>query len=59
MRQDRMRVFHKAIIASLCCTVLAGCGHKTDPVYVPDKQSETMEGKSVSLKGEENYERKV
>jgi len=33
-----MRFFHKVIIASVCCVVLAGCGHKTDPVYVSDTQ---------------------
>jgi len=37
MRQDHRRVFHGVIIASVCCMVLAGCGHKTDPVYVPDE----------------------
>ena len=37
MRQDHGRVFHRVIIASVCCMVLAGCGHKTDPVYVPDE----------------------
>jgi len=36
MRQNRMGFFHKAIITSLCCVVLAGCGYKTDPVYVAE-----------------------
>jgi len=41
MRQNRTRIFHTIIIASLCCIVLAGCGHKTPIVYVPDNdQSE-------------------
>ncbi len=31
-----MRFFHGFIITSVCCVVLAGCGYKTDPVYVPD-----------------------
>jgi len=36
MRKNDRRVFHRVIIASICCIVLTGCGHKTDPVYVPD-----------------------
>ncbi len=39
MRKNRRYIFHKMIIASLCCMVLAGCGHKTDPVYVPDSDT--------------------
>ena len=38
MRQNRMRIFHTVIIASVCCMVLAGCGHKTPIVYVPDNE---------------------
>ncbi len=37
MRQNYRRVFHKVIIASLCCMALVGCGHKTSVVYVPDE----------------------
>jgi len=33
-----MGIFHKVIIASVCCMVLLGCGHKTKPVYVDKKQ---------------------
>ncbi|MCF6205978.1 MAG: hypothetical protein L3J47_03670 [Sulfurovum sp.] len=36
MRHNNRRFFHKVIIASLCCMALAGCGHKTSVVYVPD-----------------------
>ena len=36
MRQNRRSIFHGVIIASLCCIALAGCGHKTGVVYVPD-----------------------
>jgi len=39
MRQNRRDFFHKVIIASICCIVLAGCGHKTAPVYVADSSS--------------------
>jgi hypothetical protein len=42
MRQKRLNVFHGVIIASLCCIVLAGCGHKTDVVYVPDGKKTTQ-----------------
>ncbi|SFV54889.1 hypothetical protein MNB_SV-9-8 [hydrothermal vent metagenome] len=35
MRQNRTDIFHKIIIASLCCIALTGCGHKTNPIYVP------------------------
>ena len=38
MRQNRTDIFHTIIIASICCIVLAGCGHKTPVVYVPDNQ---------------------
>jgi len=30
------------IIASICCIVLGGCGHKTSPVYVPDTAPTTQ-----------------
>jgi len=33
-----MSIFHKVIIASICCVVLVGCGHKTAPVYVADQK---------------------
>ncbi|HEY9128512.1 MAG TPA: hypothetical protein VIN02_01620 [Sulfurovum sp.] len=36
MRQNHTGVFHKAIIASICCIILIGCGYKTDPVYVEE-----------------------
>jgi hypothetical protein len=38
MRENRMGIFHTFIIASVCCMALAGCGHKTPVVYVPDNQ---------------------
>jgi len=38
MRQNQRGIFHAIIITSLCCIALAGCGHKTAPVYVPDTQ---------------------
>lgn len=38
MRQNRVRFFHRVIIASVCCMVLAGCGHKTKPVYTDKSQ---------------------
>ena len=38
MRQYRTNIFHGVIIAAVCCMVLAGCGHKTPVVYVPDNQ---------------------
>jgi hypothetical protein len=38
MRKYGTRVFHTVIIASVCCIALAGCGHKTPIVYVPDNQ---------------------
>ncbi len=38
MRQNKTNIFHKFIIASLCCIALTGCGHKTNPIYVPDNQ---------------------
>jgi len=31
-----MGFFHKAIITSLCCIILTGCGYKTNPVYEDD-----------------------
>ena len=31
-----MGFFHKAIITSLCCIILTGCGYKTNPVYTDD-----------------------
>jgi len=34
MRQNSIRIFHGFIIASICCAILVGCGHKTHPVYV-------------------------
>jgi predicted small lipoprotein YifL len=39
MRQNHRRFFHVFIITSVCCVVMAGCGHKTDPVYVPDSNT--------------------
>lgn len=39
MRQNTRGFFHGVIIASLCCMGLAGCGHKTSPVYVEDTKS--------------------
>lgn len=44
MRQNKMRSFHKYIIAFLCCMLMGGCGYKTDPVYVSDQNS-TMQPK--------------
>jgi len=41
MRQNRRGIFHAIIITSLCCIALAGCGHKTAPVYTPDSQEIT------------------
>jgi|GEM_PF-1476681 len=46
MRENRARIFHRMIIASLCCIVLGGCGYKTSPVYVEDNGS-----KEVTQKG--------
>jgi len=34
-----MNIFHKIIITSICCIALAGCGHKTAPIYVTDNMS--------------------
>jgi len=31
-----MRFFHTFIITSVCCIIMAGCGHKTNPVYVAE-----------------------
>ena len=45
MRQNRTGVFHHVVIASLCCIVLAGCGHKTDPVYIPDDAKQSKAGR--------------
>ncbi|SFZ97615.1 hypothetical protein MNB_SV-5-579 [hydrothermal vent metagenome] len=36
MRQNHRHFFHIFIIASVCCMIMAGCGHKTAPVYVAD-----------------------
>ena len=36
MRQNTISFFHKAIITSVCCIILTGCGYKTNPVYVDD-----------------------
>jgi hypothetical protein len=47
MRQNHTGFFHKAIITSLCCIILTGCGYKTDPVYVED----TVEN-NTSIKAE-------
>jgi len=33
-----MRFFHAFIITSVCCIIMAGCGHKTDPVHVADSE---------------------
>jgi hypothetical protein len=43
MRQNHAGFFHRAIIASLCCIILAGCGYKTNPVYVPDTEKNTTQ----------------
>ena len=51
MRQNRLRIFHSVIIASLFYMALSGCGHKTDPVYVPDGKSGTVKGIDTPLKG--------
>ncbi len=40
-----MRFFHTFIITSVCCIMMTGCGHKTNPVYVADsadKNSSTV-----------------
>ncbi|MFK5976188.1 MAG: hypothetical protein QM493_06745 [Sulfurovum sp.] len=37
MRNNFISFFHKAIITSLCCVILVGCGYKTAPRYIPDK----------------------
>ncbi len=37
MRNNFISFFHKAIITSLCCVILVGCGYKTTPIYVLDK----------------------
>jgi predicted small lipoprotein YifL len=34
--QNFRRLFHSVIITWVCCAAMTGCGHKTDPVYVPD-----------------------
>jgi len=47
MRQNHIGFFHKAIITSLCCIILTGCGYKTNPVYV----EETVEN-NTSIKTE-------
>jgi len=36
-----MGFFHKAIITSVCCIILTGCGYKTNPVYVDDTAENT------------------
>ena len=33
MRKNHVGLFHKIIIASLCCMVLAGCGYKAAPYW--------------------------
>ena len=38
LRQNKRRFFHRVIIASVCCGLMGGCGHKTNPVYVPKKE---------------------
>ncbi|SFV59111.1 hypothetical protein MNB_SV-13-151 [hydrothermal vent metagenome] len=42
MRQNKRSVFHKAIITSICCVILVGCGYKTNPVYV-DENNQSKE----------------
>jgi len=43
MRQNHIRFFHKAIITSLCCVILVGCGYKTNPKYVDEsKQTKSI-----------------
>ena len=39
MREYTMSLFHKVIIASICCGVLFGCGYKADP-YWKEKPSQ-------------------
>ncbi|SFV50129.1 hypothetical protein MNB_SV-8-411 [hydrothermal vent metagenome] len=43
MRQNNRHFFHAVIIASVCCMVLTACGHKTNPIYVPDNNT-TVKG---------------
>jgi len=43
MGNNFRRVFHGVIIAWLGWAALSGCGHKTDPVYVPDEPT-TQQG---------------
>ncbi|WP_309499142.1 hypothetical protein [Sulfurovum sp.] len=47
MRQNHRGFFHKVIITSLCCIILAGCGYKTNPVYTPDVMD-----KNITIKTE-------
>jgi hypothetical protein len=39
MRKNSIGVFHKIIIASICCLLLLGCGYKADP-YWQEKSSQ-------------------
>jgi hypothetical protein len=49
-----MGIFHKVIIASVCCIVLFGCGHKTKPVYIEKRQEAKNEKmKSQKIKNQE------
>ena len=45
MRKNRIGVFHKTIIASICCILLAGCGYKADPYWVDKRPQEVSNEK--------------
>ncbi|MEA1880350.1 MAG: hypothetical protein U9N11_06885 [Campylobacterota bacterium] len=60
MRQNHRHFFHKAIIASLCCMVLASCGHKTNPEYIPTEEEIAEAKKKKALRiANQNVEQKV
>jgi len=47
MRKNNIGLFHKAIIASICCLLLSGCGFKADPYW--EEQSSVSAFTLVSL----------
>ena len=50
---DTINRFHKLIIATICLMAfsfgLSGCGHKTTPIYIPDKVQKKVQTEQIQI----------